>query len=155
MSQPAPSPTGGPPRETHGSAPTSSDVDDLQQRIRRTREDLGQTVAALTSKTQVRARARDKAAEVADRAWHCAPVTRIREYDPVGRVRSYDPVGRVRGTDVTGRIRGMDLTGRARTNRTPVIVLVAAATGLTTAAVLTRRRRQPARTRRNRLRARR
>lgn len=144
MSQPAPSPAGGPPGEGPGpatTAPTASDMDDLQQRIRQTREDLGQTVAALASKAQVKERTRDKAAAVADRAWRCAPVTRLRDYHPVDRVRSYDPVGRVRTYDVAGRIRGMDLTGRARTNPAPAVVVIVAVTGLVTvaAAVLARR----------------
>lgn len=140
MSQPAPSPAEGPPPEDRGPVPTPSEMDDLQQSIRRTREDLGQTVAALVSKTQVKARARDRAAEVADRAGHWAPVARVREYDPVGRVRSYDPVGRISRADVAGRIRGMDLAGRARRHPAPTAVLVAAATGLAATAVVVRRR---------------
>jgi hypothetical protein len=88
MSQPAPGRIGGPLREASGPAPTRPDLDGLQRRIRQTREDLGQTVAALTAKTRVKARARSKAAEVADRARCSAVMTRLRESYRVGRARS-------------------------------------------------------------------
>jgi len=88
MSQPTPGRIGGSPREAGDSAPTPSDLDGLQRRIRQTRKDLGQTVAALTAKTKVKARARSKAAEVADRTRRSAAMTRLRESPIVGRARS-------------------------------------------------------------------
>lgn len=88
MSQPAPGRIGGPPHEAGGPAPALSDLDGLQRRIRQTREDLGQTVAALTAKTKVKARARSKAAEVADRTRRSAAMTRLRESHLVDRARS-------------------------------------------------------------------
>jgi hypothetical protein len=61
MSQPAPDP----------------DTQQQQQRIRQTRSELGQTVAALTAKVQLRARARDKAARMADLARNSAAVSQV------------------------------------------------------------------------------
>jgi len=65
MSQPPPSPLGGPPREVP--VPARDANAELQQRIRRTREELGETVAALTAKTHLRSRAEEKAAELGER----------------------------------------------------------------------------------------
>jgi hypothetical protein len=150
MSRPAPSPIGGPPREAAGPVTTQSEVDSLQRRIRQTREELGQTVSALTAKTQVKARARNKAAAVAGRARHSAAMTRlrechlvgrIRESAPVARVRGYDPAGRIRRADLGGRVRQSGLAVRVRSVPTPLVV-VGLVAGLTITVVLVRRRRR-------------
>ncbi len=47
-----------------GEAPPDS-IQALTEKIRRTREDIGETVAALAAKTDFKARAREKASEVA------------------------------------------------------------------------------------------
>jgi ElaB/YqjD/DUF883 family membrane-anchored ribosome-binding protein len=47
-----------------GAGQTPDDPQQLRAEIERTREDLGDTVAALAEKTDVKARARDKVAEV-------------------------------------------------------------------------------------------
>ena len=51
----------------------SEDPEAIRDDIERTREDLGDTVAALAEKTDVKARARDKVTEVRE-ALHGAPV---------------------------------------------------------------------------------
>jgi hypothetical protein len=77
MSQPTPDPIGGPLPEAAGPTPDPADADTQQQRIRQTRSELGQTVAALTAKGQLRARARDKAARMANLTRNSAPVSQI------------------------------------------------------------------------------
>lgn len=77
MSQPTPDPVGGPPSEAGGPTPNPAGADTQQQRIRQTRAELGQTVAALSAKVQLRARARDKAARIADLTRNSAPVSQV------------------------------------------------------------------------------
>jgi hypothetical protein len=49
-----------------GDAPPD-DIQALTEDIERTREDIGETIAALAAKTDIKARAREKAGEVAGR----------------------------------------------------------------------------------------
>jgi Protein of unknown function (DUF3618) len=55
------------PGTVTSSAPPPDDPEALEADIRRTREQLGQTVEALTAKVDVKARAQEKAAEVSGR----------------------------------------------------------------------------------------
>jgi ElaB/YqjD/DUF883 family membrane-anchored ribosome-binding protein len=69
---------------TPGEAP--EDPQQLRAEIERTREDLGETVAALAEKTDVKARAREKVAEVRQNVNH-------RRTELVGRARESSPDG--------------------------------------------------------------
>lgn len=77
MSQPPLDPIGRPPPETAGPTPDLADEDTQQQRIRQTRSELGQTVAALAAKVQLSTRARDKASRMANLTRNSAPVSQI------------------------------------------------------------------------------
>ena len=52
------------------------DIQELRQEIEQTREQLGETVGQLVAKTDVKARARDKAAELTGRVKDRAPQAR-------------------------------------------------------------------------------
>jgi hypothetical protein len=63
------------------------DVQELQQEIEQTREQLGETVEQLVAKTDVKARAQDKAAQLADRVKGQADQTRAQAAARAGSVR--------------------------------------------------------------------
>jgi uncharacterized protein DUF3618 len=63
---------------------TPEDPEQLRAEIERTREDLGDTVAALAEKTDVKARARDKVADVRQ-------TVNQRRTELVGRARESSP----------------------------------------------------------------
>jgi ElaB/YqjD/DUF883 family membrane-anchored ribosome-binding protein len=69
-----------------GAGQTPDDPQELRADIERTREDLGDTVAALAEKTDVKARARDKVAEVRENVnqRRTELVDRARESSPDG-----------------------------------------------------------------------
>jgi Protein of unknown function (DUF3618) len=67
MTESGPTPAGLGP----GDAPPDS-IQALTEEIKRTREDVGETVAALAAKADFKARAREKANEVAGRLWDTA-----------------------------------------------------------------------------------
>jgi ElaB/YqjD/DUF883 family membrane-anchored ribosome-binding protein len=69
-----------------GAGQTPDDPQQLRADIERTREDLGDTVAALAEKTDVKARARDKVAEVRQNV-------NQRRTELVGRARESSPDG--------------------------------------------------------------
>jgi ElaB/YqjD/DUF883 family membrane-anchored ribosome-binding protein len=69
-----------------GAGQTPDDPQQLRVDIERTREDLGDTVAALAEKTDVKARARDKVAEVRE-------TINQRRTELVGRARESSPDG--------------------------------------------------------------
>ena len=69
-----------------GAGQTPDDPQQLRADIERTREDLGDTVAALAEKTDVKARARDKVAEVRE-------TINQRRTELVGRARESSPDG--------------------------------------------------------------
>ena len=69
-----------------GAGQTTDDPQQLRADIERTREDLGDTVAALAEKTDVKARARDKVAEVRQNV-------NQRRTELVGRARESSPDG--------------------------------------------------------------
>jgi hypothetical protein len=130
MSQSAPTPIGGPPHDVGGPPPMDPEV--LQQRIQQTRAELGQTVAALSAKTHVAARAQGKATEVVDRVRHSEVVTRVRHAD-VGEL-----VQQAKQVDVRQAAgRGVEAT-----RRRPVPVAAALAGLLAALAVAVRRRRR-------------
>jgi hypothetical protein len=63
------------------------DVQELQQEIEQTREQLGETVEQLVAKTDVKARAQDKAAQLADRVKAQAGQTRAQAAARAGSLR--------------------------------------------------------------------
>jgi ElaB/YqjD/DUF883 family membrane-anchored ribosome-binding protein len=69
-----------------GAGQTPDDPQQLRADIERTREDLGDTVAALAEKTDVKARARDKVSEVRQNV-------NQRRTELVGRARESSPDG--------------------------------------------------------------
>ena len=81
---PQPTTTGDAPAVA--SQPTPETPEELRADIERTRQDLGDTVAALAEKTDVKARARDKVAEVK------STVTEKRT-ELMGRARKSSPDG--------------------------------------------------------------
>jgi ElaB/YqjD/DUF883 family membrane-anchored ribosome-binding protein len=70
--------------ESRGADQTPDDPQQLREEIDRTRQDLGDTVAALAEKTDVKARAREKVAEVRQNVNH-------RRTEIVGRAREASP----------------------------------------------------------------
>jgi Protein of unknown function (DUF3618) len=86
--------TGVPPeRTTVGDAPTAApaqampeDPAEMREEIERTRQDLGDTVAALAEKTDVKARAKDKVAEVKSNVTE-------KKTELMGRARESSPEG--------------------------------------------------------------
>jgi ElaB/YqjD/DUF883 family membrane-anchored ribosome-binding protein len=72
--------------ESRTAAQTPDDPRQLREDIERTRQDLGETVAALAEKTDVKTRARDKVAEVRQSVNH-------RRTELVGRARESSPDG--------------------------------------------------------------
>jgi hypothetical protein len=83
---------GVPQRTTTGDAPavasqpTPETPEELRADIERTRQDLGDTVAALAEKTDVKARARDKVAEV-------KTTVNEKKSELMGRARESSPEG--------------------------------------------------------------
>jgi hypothetical protein len=67
----------------HGATPT--EPDELKAEIARTRADLGETAAALAAKTDVKARVRAKASDVAGRTTALAGTVRDRAATTVRR----------------------------------------------------------------------
>ncbi|HET9655921.1 MAG TPA: DUF3618 domain-containing protein [Kineosporiaceae bacterium] len=142
MSQPAPEPLGGPPREAGGApadpgAPVS--VDDLQRQIRTTRAQLSETVAALSAKTHVATRAQNKAGEL---------VGRVRDSEMVGRARRGEFGELVRHAPVVERAREVDVRQLARRGvegaRRRPLPLAAGLSAMLAALVLAIRRRRTA-----------
>jgi ElaB/YqjD/DUF883 family membrane-anchored ribosome-binding protein len=72
--------------DQHAAGQTPEDPEQLRADIERTRQDLGDTVAALAEKTDVKARARDKVAEVRQNV-------NQRRTELVGRARESSPDG--------------------------------------------------------------
>jgi chromosome segregation ATPase len=84
--------SGVPQRTTVGDAPaaaaqpTPETPEELREEIERTRQDLGDTVAALAEKTDVKARAKDKVAEVKSNVTE-------KKTELMGRARESSPDG--------------------------------------------------------------
>jgi hypothetical protein len=84
--------SGVPQRTTTGDAPavaaqpTPDDPAELREEIERTRQDLGDTVAALAEKTDVKARARDKVAGIKSNVTE-------KKTEVMGRARESSPDG--------------------------------------------------------------
>jgi ElaB/YqjD/DUF883 family membrane-anchored ribosome-binding protein len=85
--------SGVPQRTTTGDAPAATSAnatpetpEELRAEIERTREDLGDTVAALAEKTDVKARAKDKVAEVKSNV-------NDKKTELMGRARETSPEG--------------------------------------------------------------
>jgi ElaB/YqjD/DUF883 family membrane-anchored ribosome-binding protein len=72
--------------ESRTAGQTPEDPQQLRAEIERTRQDLGDTVAALAEKTDVRARAKEKVSEVRQNVNH-------RRTELVGRAREASPDG--------------------------------------------------------------
>jgi hypothetical protein len=68
-------------------APESSDVDAIRDEIEHTREDLGDTVAALSAKTDVKAQASAKAEELKQRARDVGGEAKQRANEVAGQVK--------------------------------------------------------------------
>jgi hypothetical protein len=77
-----------------GDAPPDS-IQALTEEIRRTREDVGETVAALAAKADIMARARAKASEVAGRLRDTAG--KVKQQATVPRAAPGGPRGSMRG----------------------------------------------------------
>jgi hypothetical protein len=71
-----------------GSAPVPSDDAELRQEIKRTREELGETVEALVAKTDVKARAKDRANQLSERVRHKTVQAKAEAMARAGQVRS-------------------------------------------------------------------
>ena len=82
-------PDGGTPPTAANDAQSAppDDVQELQQEIERTREQLGETVEQLVAKADVKARAQDKAAKLADRVKGQTGQTRAQAAARVGSAR--------------------------------------------------------------------
>jgi hypothetical protein len=75
------------PGDAQPAQPEPSDKEAIQDQIEHTREDLGETVAALSAKTDVKAQASAKADELKQRARDVGGEAKHRANEVVGRVK--------------------------------------------------------------------
>jgi hypothetical protein len=96
----------------------------MREEIERTRRDLGDTVAALADKTDVKARAKERVAEVRQNVTH-------RRDEVVGRARESTPDG-------AGAAAGQ-VTAKAKENPLPLAAIAAFAGGFIAGRISSRR----------------
>jgi ElaB/YqjD/DUF883 family membrane-anchored ribosome-binding protein len=101
-----------------GRTPVSNGADSpqaLREEIERTRRDLGDTVAALAEKTDVKARAKEKVTEVRE-------TVTLKSSELIGRAREASPDGAGSAAD--------QIRGKARQNPVPAAAIAAFMGGL-------------------------
>jgi uncharacterized protein YjbJ (UPF0337 family) len=102
------------------------DAAELQQEIERTREQLGHTVDELAAKADIKARAKEKAAEVLGRAREKALGSR--------------DIARGKAVELYGQVRRQPALGQFTQRRWPLAVAAAVAIGVVGSVTLRRRR---------------
>jgi hypothetical protein len=103
------------------------DAAELQQEIERTREQLGQTVDELAAKADIKARAKEKAAEVLGKAREKALGSR--------------DIARGKAVELSGQVRRRQLAlGQVAQRRWPLAVAAAVAIGMVGSVILRKRR---------------